>query len=132
VPQWSWRSRTSFFNHHPPVHHTHIEMTVTVINSLAEFQTITNSGKPIVIDFWATWCGQCTIISPIFEKLSDTTDAIGFYKVDIDEQQAIFQEIGTHFVPTFAVFKGGKKLEEVVAPHQQRLETLITTAVSQA
>ena len=44
------------------------------------------SGKVVVIDFWATWCGPCRVISPVFEKLANERKEIDFYKVDVDEQ----------------------------------------------
>jgi thioredoxin 1 len=60
-----------------------------------------NSSKPAVVDFWATWCGPCRIISPIFEKLSEKAefaDNVEFYKVDVDEQERIAEEVGIRAV----------------------------------
>jgi thioredoxin 1 len=53
------------------------------------------SGHVVVIDFWATWCGPCRVISPIFEKLAERREfsAIEFYKVDVDAQEAISQQV---------------------------------------
>jgi thiol-disulfide isomerase/thioredoxin len=56
------------------------------------------SGRPVVIDFWATWCGPCRIISPVFEKLSEQIEGVDYYKVDVDEHDSIAQVAGVKAV----------------------------------
>ena len=60
-----------------------------------------SSGKVAVFDFWATWCGPCRVISPIFEQLSEQVSGVEFYKIDVDEQTEISQEVGIRAVRSF-------------------------------
>ncbi|GIK06607.1 hypothetical protein Aspvir_002257 [Aspergillus viridinutans] len=105
-------------------------MPVTAITSFEQFQEIINSDKPAIIDFWATWCGPCRFISPAFEKLSDVSEFgdVGFYKVDVDQEERIAQEVGIRAMPTFVVFKDGQKIGEQTGANPQGLETLIRKA----
>lgn len=99
-------------------------MVVKTIESYEEFQTLINGDKPVVIDFWATWCGPCKVIGPIFEKISDTPagEKLGFYKVDVDAQDKIAAEVGIKAMPTFVFFKGGQVVKQVVGANPQALQ----------
>lgn len=102
-------------------------MGVQAISSYDEFKKVTGSDKVVVVDFWATWCGPCKMISPVFEKVSDTKagETIGFYKVDVDEQSQIAQEVGVRAMPTFVFFKNGEKIETVVGADVGKLQAAI-------
>ncbi|OCH89728.1 thioredoxin [Obba rivulosa] len=98
---------------------------VKPVQSIDEFKQIISGNKVAVFDFWATWCGPCRVISPIFEKLASQTDGVDFYKVDVDEQPEISQEVGVRAMPTFIAFKNGAKIGEVVGANPAKLQELI-------
>ncbi|KAG8786255.1 hypothetical protein FRC12_016779 [Ceratobasidium sp. 428] len=100
-------------------------MTVTAITSLDQFKELINSGNVVIIDFWATWCGPCRVISPIFEQMSEKTKGAQFYKVDVDEQPDISQEVGIRAMPTFIAFKDGNKIGDLVGANPGGLEALV-------
>ncbi|KAI5120802.1 hypothetical protein M0805_002429 [Coniferiporia weirii] len=104
-------------------------MVVKVVGSLAEFHEIIKKGNPTVFDFWATWCGPCRMISPIFEKFSEKAaeenSSLEFYKVDVDAVPDVAEEVGIKAMPTFMVFKESQKVEELVGANPSNLANLI-------
>lgn len=73
---------------------------------------VLQSEKPVLVDFWATWCGPCRRQAPIVEELAEEGYAVG--KIDVDEQPGIAQQYRIMSIPTLVVFKGGKEAERFV------------------
>ena len=66
------------------------------------------SEKPVVVDFWASWCGPCMMLKPIFEELSGEMPNVKFCKADVDDERELAIEYGVQSIPTLLVFKGGE------------------------
>ena len=73
-----------------------------------QFNELISGSKPVVCDFFATWCGPCKMLAPVLEKVSqDYADRAEFVKVDVDEAPALAAQYGVMSIPFVAVFKGG-------------------------
>ena len=71
-------------------------------------EIVLNSDKPVLVDFWATWCGPCQMISPIIEQLSQENTSFTVGKVNVDEEPELATKFGITAIPTLLVFKNGK------------------------
>jgi len=93
-------------------------LTLTDENFEAE---VLNSGVPVLVDFWAVWCGPCRAITPIVEELADQYDGrvkIGKVNVDENRQTAMTYKISS--IPTLLVFKDGKVVQQIVGARPKR------------
>jgi len=106
---------------------------VVPITSLKQFQDLLKDGDEFVIDFWATWCGPCRMIRPVFEKLAgvkEYNDKLKFFSVDVDDQSDIAEEVGIRVMPTFMVFKDGKKVDEMSGAVPVNLTNMLKKAIA--
>lgn len=75
----------------------------------ANFKELIESGKPLVIDFWAEWCGPCRMVSPLIDEAAQTYDGkINIGKCDVDNGDELVGEFGVRNIPTILFFKDGK------------------------
>ena len=86
-------------------------MSVMNINQNNFDDTITQSSSPVLVDFWAAWCGPCSMLSPIVEQLAEEHPEIAFGKVNVDEAPEIAQRYQTSAIPTLLLFRDGKPVD---------------------
>ena len=97
-----------------------------------DFETeVLQSAQPVVVDFWAEWCGPCRMIAPALEEIAGTMNGkVKIVKLNVDENPATAAKYGIMSIPTLMIFKNGELASrQVGAAPKQKLEQWITTAV---
>ena len=93
-----------------------------MINHLTktEFESkVINSDRVSLVDFFATWCGPCQMLTPVLEKISEERNDFDIYKVDIDEEMELAIKYGVEVVPTMIIFKGGNPVGRLEGFHDK-------------
>ena len=104
-----------------------MEVKITTDN----FEGLKNSELPLVVDFWATWCGPCSMIAPIVEELAKEYDGkINVGKCDVEECDELAAEFGIRNIPTLLFFKNGQVVDKMVgavskAKLQEKFESIL-------
>ncbi len=77
-------------------------------------EKVINNDKPVLVDFWASWCGPCRMLSPAVDSVSEQVAGADFFKVNVDEEPELAREFGIMSIPTLIVFKNGEIVNQSV------------------
>jgi len=84
-------------------------------------QEVLKSGIPVLVDFWAEWCGPCKMLGPVLDELAgEYTGRVKIAKVNIDEHQKVASDYGIRAIPTLLLFKDGEVAEQIVGLRSKR------------
>ena len=101
-------------------------MSVQTITKENFDEVVLKSGKPVLVDFWAEWCGPCRMVSPLVDEIAEERPDIVVGKVNVDEQPELSMQFGVMSIPTLLVFKDGELVQTAVGarPKEELLALL--------
>jgi len=75
---------------------------------------VLNSDKPVLVDFWAEWCGPCRMVAPTLEQIAEENDKVQIAKINVDNEQDLAHRFQVSSIPTFILFKGGQVADRMM------------------
>lgn len=89
-------------------------MAVTVVTNANFESEVLAADKPVIVDFWASWCGPCKMLSPVVEEISNSEDSVKVCSVNVDDEMELAEKFGISSIPTLLVFKNGQLANQSV------------------
>jgi len=98
----------------------------TVVTDSTFEQEVLKSGTPVLVDFWATWCGPCRMVAPVLEEIASEKDNVRIAKLDVDANPITAGRFGVRAIPTMILFKDGKEAQRLVGymPKERLLQQI--------
>lgn len=101
-------------------------MSVLTITNENFEQEVLKSDKPVIVDFWAAWCGPCKMLSPVVDQLAEELEGVKVGKINIDEQMELAEKYNVSSIPCVVAFKNGEEVKRSVGlvPKQKLVDLL--------
>ena len=89
-------------------------ISVKVLNKENFEENVLKSETPVVVDFWAPWCGPCRMLSPVVDQVAEEVEGVSFGKVNVDEEKELASRYGIMSIPALVLFRDGKAVDSMV------------------
>jgi thioredoxin len=104
---------------------------ITVVTDTNFQSEVIESEQPVLVDFWAPWCGPCRLVAPVLEEMSRERDDLRIVKLNVDENQETAMTFGIMAIPTMVLFRGGQEAKRIQgAMPKRRLEAELEPALA--